>query len=226
MQRCKRHGFDPWVRKIPWRRARLWTPVFLPEKSHEQRSLAGTVHRVAQLCPTVSNWVGHNCSNLAHTENISSWKVLCKLGFLDHLKASRKAFNVKNLWSESFQKSHGLLLDWLSLSVLSLSFFFFFCCVDFQISRSKTAHVRLGWIPGFFIWRKWHERLLKVGYVFMRKTCVSMLSLENSTSTNLGKLFIADFWAGIGPKSALRWSTMIWDGTNFWLQRPRNKLYQ
>ena len=26
---CKRPGFDPWVRKIPWRRARLPTPVFL-----------------------------------------------------------------------------------------------------------------------------------------------------------------------------------------------------
>ena len=30
-----RHGFEPWVGKIPWRRA------FLPGKSHGQRSLAG-----------------------------------------------------------------------------------------------------------------------------------------------------------------------------------------
>ena len=28
--RCKRHGFDPWVWKIPWRRAQQPTPVFLP----------------------------------------------------------------------------------------------------------------------------------------------------------------------------------------------------
>ena len=40
-RRCKRRGFDPWVRKIPWRRAWLPTPVFLPEESHGQRSLAG-----------------------------------------------------------------------------------------------------------------------------------------------------------------------------------------
>ena len=33
--------FDPWVRKIPWRRARQHTPVFLPGESHGQRSLAG-----------------------------------------------------------------------------------------------------------------------------------------------------------------------------------------
>ena len=35
------HGFDPWVRKIPWRRKWQSTLVFLPEKSHAQRGLAG-----------------------------------------------------------------------------------------------------------------------------------------------------------------------------------------
>ena len=41
---CKRHkgcGFDPWVGKIPWRRAWQPAPVFLPEESHRQRSLEG-----------------------------------------------------------------------------------------------------------------------------------------------------------------------------------------
>ena len=49
-RRCKRHGFDPWVWKIPWRR--VWqptsvlffffsTPVFLTGEFHGQRSLAG-----------------------------------------------------------------------------------------------------------------------------------------------------------------------------------------
>ena len=33
-ERCKRLGFDPWVRKIPWRRAWQPTPVFLPGESH------------------------------------------------------------------------------------------------------------------------------------------------------------------------------------------------
>ena len=32
---------DPWVRKIPWRRKWHLTPVFLPGKSHEQRTLVG-----------------------------------------------------------------------------------------------------------------------------------------------------------------------------------------
>ena len=31
---CRRPGFDPWVRKIPWRRERLPTPVFWPGEFH------------------------------------------------------------------------------------------------------------------------------------------------------------------------------------------------
>ena len=34
-------GSIPWVGKIPWRRAWLPTPAFLPGESHGQRSLAG-----------------------------------------------------------------------------------------------------------------------------------------------------------------------------------------
>ena len=40
-RKCKRHGFDPWVGKIPWRRAWQPTPVFLPGESHGQGSLMG-----------------------------------------------------------------------------------------------------------------------------------------------------------------------------------------
>ena len=35
----RRHGFNPWVRKILWRREWQSTPVFLPGESHGQRSL-------------------------------------------------------------------------------------------------------------------------------------------------------------------------------------------
>ena len=41
---CGRRGrlrFDPWVRKIPWRRKWQPTPVFLPAKFHRWKSLAG-----------------------------------------------------------------------------------------------------------------------------------------------------------------------------------------
>ena len=37
----RRRGFDPSVKKIPWRRAWQPTSVFLPGESHGQRSLVG-----------------------------------------------------------------------------------------------------------------------------------------------------------------------------------------
>ena len=40
-RRHKRPGFNPWVRKIPWRTPWQPTPVFLPAESLGQRSLAG-----------------------------------------------------------------------------------------------------------------------------------------------------------------------------------------
>ena len=36
-----RPRFDPWVRKIPWKRECLPTLVFLPRESHGERNLAG-----------------------------------------------------------------------------------------------------------------------------------------------------------------------------------------
>ena len=40
-RRCRRCRFDPWIWKIPWRRAWQPAPVFLPGASHGQRSLVG-----------------------------------------------------------------------------------------------------------------------------------------------------------------------------------------
>ena len=33
--------FDPWVRKVPWRRKWQSTPIFLPGKLYGQRNLVG-----------------------------------------------------------------------------------------------------------------------------------------------------------------------------------------
>ena len=41
LQTQETQSFDLWIRKIPWRRKWQPTPVFLPEKFHGQRSLAG-----------------------------------------------------------------------------------------------------------------------------------------------------------------------------------------
>ena len=47
-RRQKRHGFYPWVGKIPWRKAWQPTPVFLPGESHGQKAWRATVHSAAK----------------------------------------------------------------------------------------------------------------------------------------------------------------------------------
>ena len=48
----RRHGFDLWLGKIPWRRTWQSTPVFLPGKSCGQRSLVVTVHGLTKESDT------------------------------------------------------------------------------------------------------------------------------------------------------------------------------
>ena len=48
---CRKHkrcGFDPWVGKIPWRRAWQPTPVLMPRESQDRGALQAMVHRVAK----------------------------------------------------------------------------------------------------------------------------------------------------------------------------------
>ena len=64
-KRYKRRGLNSWVRKTPWRRKWHPTPVFLPGKLHGQRSLASTVHGLAELDTTehgCTHKPGNHCS--------------------------------------------------------------------------------------------------------------------------------------------------------------------
>ena len=58
---CRRCTSEPWVGKIPWRRKRQPTPVFLPGKSHWTEEPLG-------LESTGSQRVRHNSSDLACTQ--------------------------------------------------------------------------------------------------------------------------------------------------------------
>ena len=49
VSQSRRHRFDPSVGKIPCRWKWQPTPVFLPGKTHGQRSLAVTVHGVTRV---------------------------------------------------------------------------------------------------------------------------------------------------------------------------------
>ena len=57
-KKYKRHGFDPWVSKIPWRRVWQPTPVVLPEESPGTEEPGGLQYIGLQR-------VEHDLSNLA-----------------------------------------------------------------------------------------------------------------------------------------------------------------
>ena len=52
----------------PWKRKWQPTPVFLPGKSHEQRSFLGTVHGVAKNWTQLGNWA-HNLKFTVQNQN-------------------------------------------------------------------------------------------------------------------------------------------------------------
>ena len=58
-RRCRRPGFDIWVGKIPWRRKWQLTSVFLPRKSHGQKSVAG----YSPWGRKVSDTTKHTCTH-------------------------------------------------------------------------------------------------------------------------------------------------------------------
>ena len=47
-RRCKKHGLDPWIGKIPWRREWPLMPVFLSGEFHGQKSLMVYIPWVAK----------------------------------------------------------------------------------------------------------------------------------------------------------------------------------
>ena len=71
----KRHGFNPWVRRIPWRRAWQPTPVFLPGESLGQRSLAG-----------YSPWNHRVKHNLAFMQSLFIILMLLLLSHFSHVR--------------------------------------------------------------------------------------------------------------------------------------------
>ena len=88
---CRRHkrlGFDPCIRKIPWKRTWQPTPVLLPRESHGQRTLAGysawgcgVGHNLASehACRghvTITPFVAVVCSHKQHREMVLFSKTL------------------------------------------------------------------------------------------------------------------------------------------------------
>ena len=56
----RRHGFDPWVGKVPWKRKWQATPILLPAKFYRQSILAGYSSWVAESQIRLSGWAQLN----------------------------------------------------------------------------------------------------------------------------------------------------------------------
>ena len=92
-RRCK---FNPWVRKNPWRRKWQPTPLFLPRKSHRQRSLAGYSpwgHKELDMTERA-----HMLSYISSTHRPAESKASCSLPALcPSCRRRRKVF-----WAQSY----------------------------------------------------------------------------------------------------------------------------
>ena len=87
---CRRLGSDPWVGKIPSRRKWQPAPVFLPEKSHGQRSLVG-------YSPWSHKRVGHGLATKEQQQKITvqfSSVALLSLTLCDPMDCSMPGFPV------------------------------------------------------------------------------------------------------------------------------------
>ena len=97
---CRRPRFDPWAGKILWRRKWQPTTLFLPGKSHGQRSLAG-----------YSPWHHKGFGNKLATKEVKHRGVFCLGNFAsyDH----NKKMSLSNFfWSWIFPQQALLTYVW------------------------------------------------------------------------------------------------------------------
>ena len=77
----RKHGFNPWIGKIPWRWKWLLTPVFLSGKSMDRGAWLTTVHGVKKSRTLLSAWTTttKNYKNLiTHQSTFISILLDCK----------------------------------------------------------------------------------------------------------------------------------------------------
>ena len=68
-RKWKRHGFDPWIGKIPWKRAWQPTTVFLPGKSLGQGVWQATVHGLTKSRTQLSTHTETHHNKLQNIKN-------------------------------------------------------------------------------------------------------------------------------------------------------------
>ena len=114
-RRCKRHGFDPWVGKIPWRRAQQPTLTFLTGESLDRGTWQAMIHRVTKsqtqlICllskPTSPLLYSHRLYNLLFKQSLRFFFTLFPFVHLSKIWTSRwqSLTKLSFLWND--RKSH------------------------------------------------------------------------------------------------------------------------
>ena len=119
---CRRHRFDPWVGKVPCRRACQPTPVFLPAKSHGQRSLVSYNPVIAKESDTTER-LNNKCHFRSHPTSQEpgslcsrGWELwaLMRMGSLYHTKWVTGIHWRQNSWGSDIEAKLQKAKKWLS----------------------------------------------------------------------------------------------------------------
>ena len=117
----KRRGFNLWIGKTPWRRKWQPTLVFLPGKSHGQRSLVG-------YCPWGRKRVRHDLATKTTTTSSLLWPV-CHYVFIEKTEPGKPLSITVSLWILNASISPSLFLA----SFVSLAH-----CISLTVSRQDS----------------------------------------------------------------------------------------
>ena len=121
MQGTKRHRFNPWIRKIPWRRSRQPTLVFLPRESHGQRRLVTVWSEV--------KWKSLSCVRLF----VTPWTVACQASL-------SRGFPRQEYWSCRLFLQ-GILPDQGLNSCIAGGFFYWWATREAHVNVYSYAYV-------------------------------------------------------------------------------------
>ena len=130
LRRHKRCRFNPWVGKIPWRRAWQPTPVFLPEKSHGQRRLMGyspwgsrelymTEHMHTHTHTRVNIYIyAHSCKWWIRMK----WFLYTGQRVIPSLSNRRQTYTYSGiLLSHKKERKNVICMTWMDLEMIILS---------------------------------------------------------------------------------------------------------
>ena len=125
-RRHRRHGLDPWIRKIPYRKKWQPTPVVLPENFHGLRSLVGYSPCKESNMTEYTLYMLHGSAFHDSQKKHSSWFGSAAPFSLAFRKKPMKS-DTKRLWRRI-------------RAAFSFFFFFFFICSEFCHTLEWNSH--------------------------------------------------------------------------------------